>query len=140
MSCHSYPVVLDLQKIILVVDFDVCLCCVEVVSGIFESRYIFWNRFSNNHLFYSNFENRCVRRKDLLETLAGELPKGTIRFSSKVALIEESGQFKLVHLADGSVIKTKVSSRCPYKSCHSYQHSKSLAIKISCCFHPKLRC
>ncbi|XP_073047177.1 monooxygenase 2-like isoform X2 [Primulina eburnea] len=58
------------------------------------------------------FENRCVRRKILLETLAGELPEGTIRFSSKVVLIEESGKFKLVHLADGSVIKTKVLIGC----------------------------
>ncbi|PON89950.1 FAD/NAD(P)-binding domain containing protein [Trema orientale] len=53
-------------------------------------------------------EVRCVQRKLLLETLSNELPSGTIRYSSKVVAIEESGFFKLVHLADGTVIKTKV--------------------------------
>lgn len=54
-------------------------------------------------------EVRCVKRKILLEALAKELPIGTIRFSSKVVCIEESGFFKLVHLADGTILKTKVS-------------------------------
>lgn len=49
-----------------------------------------------------------MKRKDLLETLATELPEGTIRYSSKIVSIEESGEFKLVHLADGSVFRTKV--------------------------------
>ena len=55
-------------------------------------------------------EVRCVNRKLLLEALANELPSGTIRFSSKVVSIEESGFYKLVHLADGTIIKTKVKS------------------------------
>lgn len=41
-----------------------------------------------------------------------ELPSDAIRYSSKVATIDELGQFKLVHLADGSILKTKVHSRC----------------------------
>ncbi|KAI9095983.1 hypothetical protein K1719_026130 [Acacia pycnantha] len=53
-------------------------------------------------------EVRCIRRQLLLEALANELPSGTIRFSSKVVAIEESGFTKLVHLADGTVIRTKV--------------------------------
>ncbi|PIN04110.1 Kynurenine 3-monooxygenase [Handroanthus impetiginosus] len=57
-------------------------------------------------------EIRCVRRKDLLETLERELPQGTIRYSSKVVHIEESGKFKFVHLADGSVYRTKVLIGC----------------------------
>lgn len=44
----------------------------------------------------------------LLETLEKELPVGTIRYSSKVAAIEEDGYFKLLHLVDGSTLKTKV--------------------------------
>lgn len=52
---------------------------------------------------------RCVRRNFLLEFLAKELPSGTIKFSSKVVSIEESGLLKLVHLADGTSIKTKVN-------------------------------
>ena len=55
-------------------------------------------------------EVRCVNRKLLLQALANELPSGTIRFSSKVVSLEESGFYKLVHLADGTIIKTKVKS------------------------------
>lgn len=58
-------------------------------------------------------ELRCVRRKLLLEALAKDLPNGTIRFSSKVVCIEESGFFKLVHLADGTILKTKVKLLYP---------------------------
>ncbi|XP_075484674.1 monooxygenase 2-like [Primulina tabacum] len=59
-----------------------------------------------------NFESRCIIRKDLLETLESELPHGTIRYSSKVVSIEETGNFKLVHLADGLVVKTKALIGC----------------------------
>ena len=61
-------------------------------------------------MFSGEHEMRCVRRKLLLETLAKELPSGTIRYSSKVVSIEESGHFKLLHLADGTILKTKVKS------------------------------
>ncbi|KAL5561227.1 hypothetical protein UlMin_030974 [Ulmus minor] len=61
---------------------------------------------------WGDHEVRCVQRKLLLETLERELPSGTIRFSSKVVAIEESGLFKLVHLDDGIVIKTKVLIGC----------------------------
>ncbi|KAK3193651.1 hypothetical protein Dsin_024961 [Dipteronia sinensis] len=58
-------------------------------------------------------EIRCVRRKALLEELERELPSGTIRYSSKVVSIEdESRHLTLVHLADGTVIKTKVLIGC----------------------------
>jgi len=46
----------------------------------------------------------------MLEALVNELPKGTIRYLSKVVAIEESGFYKIVHLADGTTIKTKVNS------------------------------
>ncbi|XP_062021116.1 monooxygenase 3-like [Rosa rugosa] len=52
-------------------------------------------------------EARCVQRRLLLESLANELPSGTTRFSSKVVSIEESGYFKLLHLADGTILKVK---------------------------------
>ncbi|GFY86273.1 expansin 11 [Actinidia rufa] len=58
----------------------------------------------------SNNESRCVRRKELLESLQRELPHGTIRYSSKVVSIEDSGHHKLLHLADGSTIKTKMAT------------------------------
>ncbi|XP_019156262.1 PREDICTED: uncharacterized protein LOC109153001 [Ipomoea nil] len=59
-----------------------------------------------------NSECRCLRRKLLLETLEKKLPQGTVRYSSKVVLIEESGPYKLVHLADGSLVRTKVLIGC----------------------------
>ncbi|CAJ2630883.1 unnamed protein product [Trifolium pratense] len=54
----------------------------------------------------------CVRRKLLVEALANELPSGTIRYLSKVVAIEESGFSKILHLADGTTIKTKVLIGC----------------------------
>lgn len=60
----------------------------------------------------SQLEARCVRRKELLQVLEKELPQGTIRYSSRVVSIIETGQLKLVHLADGSVIKTKALIGC----------------------------
>jgi hypothetical protein len=54
-------------------------------------------------------EVRRVKRNMLVEALAKELPSGTIRYSSKVVSIEESGFYKLVHLADGTTFKTKVN-------------------------------
>lgn len=53
-------------------------------------------------------EVRCVQRKLLLEALAEELPSGTIRYSSKVVSLEESGSLMLLHLADGTILRTKV--------------------------------
>ncbi|MED6111306.1 hypothetical protein PIB30_051217 [Stylosanthes scabra] len=57
-------------------------------------------------------ENRCVKRELMLEALASELPSGTIRYLSKVVAIEESGFYKILHLADGTSIKTKVLIGC----------------------------
>nr|XP_043607308.1 monooxygenase 2-like isoform X2 [Erigeron canadensis] len=61
---------------------------------------------------FKGYESRCVRRKDLLETLVNELPHDTIRYSSKVTNISELNRFKLVQLADGSILKTKVLIGC----------------------------
>ncbi|XP_077231195.1 monooxygenase 2-like isoform X2 [Tasmannia lanceolata] len=57
-------------------------------------------------------EVRCVKRKLLLEALIKELPHDTTRFGSKVVSIEVTGNLKLVHLADGSILKTKVLIGC----------------------------
>ncbi|KAM1382704.1 hypothetical protein ACFX2F_035138 [Malus domestica] len=57
-------------------------------------------------------EVRRVKRRLLVEALADELPSGTIRFSSKVVSIDESGYLKLVHLADGTILKAKVLVGC----------------------------
>ncbi|KAI8553988.1 hypothetical protein RHMOL_Rhmol05G0061700 [Rhododendron molle] len=72
-------------------------------------------RQQHHQLYGGHHELRCVRRKVLLEALQKELPSGTIRFSSKVVSIQEEesgGCFKLVHLANGSVVKAKVLIGC----------------------------
>ncbi|KAJ0475303.1 putative FAD-binding domain, FAD/NAD(P)-binding domain superfamily [Helianthus annuus] len=61
---------------------------------------------------FEGYESRCVKRKDLLEAIVNELPPDTIRYSSKVATIDELGRYKLVRLADGSILKTKVLIGC----------------------------
>lgn len=43
-----------------------------------------------------------------METLVKELPSGTIKFSSKVVSIEQSGNLKLIHLSDGSNLRAKL--------------------------------
>ncbi|KAJ4851437.1 hypothetical protein Tsubulata_041712, partial [Turnera subulata] len=50
--------------------------------------------------------------ESLTEALVKQLPNGTIRYSSRVASIEDLGHFKLVHLADGTILKTKVLIGC----------------------------
>ncbi|XP_047084487.1 monooxygenase 2-like [Lolium rigidum] len=57
-------------------------------------------------------EIRCVKRNFLLETLENELPEGTIRFSSKIVAIEEEGNVKVLHMADGSIIRANVLVGC----------------------------
>ncbi|KAK8314860.1 hypothetical protein V6Z12_D01G200300 [Gossypium hirsutum] len=65
-----------------------------------------------SEISYKGHEIRCLQRRLLLETLAKELPSDTIRFSSKVVSIEESGFFKRLHLSDGTILKTKVLIGC----------------------------
>uniref|UniRef100_A0ACD5WDX8 Uncharacterized protein n=1 Tax=Avena sativa TaxID=4498 RepID=A0ACD5WDX8_AVESA len=60
-------------------------------------------------------EARCVQRNVLLETLEAELPRGTIRYSSKIVCVDdEDGDdgAKILHLADGSTLRAKVLIGC----------------------------
>ncbi|XP_004497185.1 monooxygenase 2-like [Cicer arietinum] len=68
--------------------------------------------FKDNKGKYGAREVRCVKRQLLLEALANELPSGTIRFLSKVVAIEDLGFSKILHLVDGTTIKTKVLIGC----------------------------
>lgn len=73
--------------------------------------------------YRGEFEARCLRRSLLLEALAKELPLGTIRYSSKVVEIEEDGYLMLLHLSDGSSLKTKVIFNAI--RCHMHKSSRS---------------
>ncbi|KAK3228573.1 hypothetical protein Dsin_000454 [Dipteronia sinensis] len=57
-----------------------------------------------------------VHRKALLEALADELPKDTIRFSSKIVSIEaqmqQGSSVAVICLSDGTVIKAKILIGC----------------------------
>ncbi|XP_057805929.1 monooxygenase 2-like [Salvia miltiorrhiza] len=57
-------------------------------------------------------EARCVIRKEMLETLESELPRGVIRYSSKVVHIESQDGVNSIHLADGTLLKAKVLIGC----------------------------
>ncbi|XP_015941802.1 monooxygenase 2 [Arachis duranensis] len=59
-----------------------------------------------------DIEVRCVLRQLMVEALANELPSGTVRYSSKLIAIEDSGFSKILHLQDGTTIKTKVLIGC----------------------------
>ncbi|KAJ6820124.1 uncharacterized protein M6B38_299035 [Iris pallida] len=61
---------------------------------------------------FGEHEARCVTRNLLVKTLEEELPQGTIRYSSKLVSIEEEGDLKILLLADGSILKTKVLVGC----------------------------
>ncbi|KAM0892274.1 hypothetical protein ACQ4PT_025859 [Festuca glaucescens] len=59
------------------------------------------------------FEFRCVRRDVLLKVLEAELPRGTIRYSSKIVSIDQQhGDSKIIHLTDGSILRAKVLIGC----------------------------
>jgi hypothetical protein len=65
-------------------------------------------------LISGKHEFRSVKRDSLVEILAKELPQDAIRYSSKVVFIEEDGDLKLLHLADGSKVKAKVRNNMFY--------------------------
>lgn len=51
-----------------------------------------------------------MSRTALLLALEEELPRGTIRYSSKIVSIEEDGNAKILHLSDGSTLRAKVKT------------------------------
>ncbi|KAK6937905.1 FAD-binding domain [Dillenia turbinata] len=59
-------------------------------------------------------ETRCLKRGDLINAIANDLPHGTIRFGSKVLSIKLDlhTSFPILHLEDGSFIKAKVVIGC----------------------------
>ncbi|GLJ34428.1 hypothetical protein SUGI_0692290 [Cryptomeria japonica] len=59
-------------------------------------------------------ESRCVERIKLIETLAKQLPEGTIRFNCKVVLINKNNTSSLIllELGDGTSITTKILIGC----------------------------
>ncbi|KAJ4975093.1 hypothetical protein NE237_000199 [Protea cynaroides] len=83
------------------------LVSISTISGVSSAHMKF--RADEKH---EGNEVRSMKRKVLLETLLKDLPPGTIRFSSKVVSIEEAGNLKLLHLGDGSILKTKALIGC----------------------------
>lgn len=67
----------------------------------------------------------------MLETLKSELPRGVIRYSSKVVHVESNDRVISVHLADGTVLKTKVkllasSIKLPFLNCNKAKFDNHL--------------
>ncbi|KAL1343145.1 hypothetical protein AAHE18_09G208200 [Arachis hypogaea] len=83
-------------------------------------------------------EIRCVRRHIMLEALASELSSDTIKYLSKVVAIEETGFFKILHLSDGTTIKTKwlgfkeaaFTRRCEIRGCAEYKNNHGFEPKF----------
>lgn len=88
-----------------------CLTSSLFVFFFFNTHVVPPNYGGNPTLYSGNNEVRCLIRKVLLQTLANELPQGTIKYSSKVVHIEELGDLKLVRL-DGSIVKATVLIGC----------------------------
>ncbi|XP_055821737.1 monooxygenase 2-like [Solanum dulcamara] len=59
-----------------------------------------------------DYDSRCIKRQEIVETLEKELPPGTIKYSCRVISIEQSGIYKLLHLADKTILRTKVLIGC----------------------------
>ncbi|KAK4726111.1 hypothetical protein R3W88_031028 [Solanum pinnatisectum] len=59
-----------------------------------------------------DYDSRCIKRQEIVETLERELPPGTIKYSCRVISIQQSGLYKLVHLANKTIIRTKVLIGC----------------------------
>ncbi|XP_077246706.1 monooxygenase 1-like isoform X3 [Tasmannia lanceolata] len=59
-------------------------------------------------------EHRCLRRSDLIEALAVQLPPQTIHFGCRIVSVEidQVTSFPVLHLHDGSVIRAKVVLGC----------------------------
>ncbi|KAI4324019.1 hypothetical protein L6164_023587 [Bauhinia variegata] len=62
----------------------------------------------------SKGEARCIKRSDLIRTLAEELPAGTVRFGCQVLSVktDTSTSFPILQLGDGSYIEAKVLIGC----------------------------
>ncbi|XP_043711236.1 monooxygenase 1-like [Telopea speciosissima] len=64
---------------------------------------------------FRNTEFRCLKRSDLIETMAENLPSGTIRFGCQIVKMESdpiNSSHTILHLQDGTIIKAKVVIGC----------------------------
>lgn len=59
-------------------------------------------------------EVRCLKRSDLVNVLAGQLPTGTIRFECQIVSVELDSltSYPIIHLQDGTAIRAKVLVGC----------------------------
>ncbi|KAF8405637.1 hypothetical protein HHK36_007713 [Tetracentron sinense] len=69
---------------------------------------------SQREIPFGKGELRCLKRSDLIQTLANDLPLDTIRFRSQLIAVkfDPVTSYPLLQLHDGSVIKAKVVIGC----------------------------
>ncbi|KAH7833409.1 hypothetical protein Vadar_006097 [Vaccinium darrowii] len=69
---------------------------------------------SNEETSLANDETRCLKRSDLITTLADALPPGTIQFGRQVVSVklDPSNSYPTVQLHDGSSIVAKILIGC----------------------------
>ncbi|KAL6610129.1 hypothetical protein ACP70R_040098 [Stipagrostis hirtigluma subsp. patula] len=73
-----------------------------------------WLKGNNSTRIPVRDELRCLKRKDLIETLARNVPEGTIRFGCHIVAIHEDpgSHGAVITTGDGTVIRAKVLIGC----------------------------
>lgn len=75
-----------------------------------------WDQFNRCKPSFDSQEVRAVERRTLLETLASQLPSGTIQFSSKLEAIQRTDQDEVkLELVDGTQLIAKVIQTSNFK-------------------------
>ncbi|KAK6940424.1 FAD-binding domain [Dillenia turbinata] len=83
-------------------------------TPVLAQRFVWLDRGSQKIIPFSSGETRCLKRSDLINALADDLPHGTIRFGSKLLSLKLDlhTSFPILQLDDGSFIKAKVVIGC----------------------------
>ncbi|XP_043711238.1 monooxygenase 1-like [Telopea speciosissima] len=82
---------------------------------IFLGRDIILSNGTQQEESFRNAENRCLKRSDLIEIMAENLPSGTIRFGCQIVRMESdpiNSSHTILYLQDGTAIKAKVVIGC----------------------------
>ncbi|KAJ4967696.1 hypothetical protein NE237_014397 [Protea cynaroides] len=81
---------------------------------ILSFREIFLSNGTQQQESFKDAEFRCLKRSDLLEILAENLPSDTIRFGCQIVKMESDPitSHTILHLQDGTVVRAKVVIGC----------------------------
>lgn len=74
-----------------------------------------FKRICQEDIYRIGAETRCLRRSDLITSLAESLPHGTVHLGCQILSVTQDSptSYPIIQLQNGSVIKAKVSFRWP---------------------------